>query len=232
MMQSRAPRGIGRLFGGGMPSSFELRRMGRCRYGRSGNGGRVDDSWMGARAVDARLVDRLADGDESALSELYDGHSEAVMGLAMRMLRNRAEAEDLVHDIFVEAWRTAARYDSARGSVRTWLLVKTRARAIDRIRSPRLSRRVGELPSNGRGPVEQPTVENRSDSVRAVAALDGLPPAQRAVLELAYLAGLSSTEISDRLGIPVGTVKSRAAAGLRKLRAALASPMVGAGGAA
>jgi len=184
-----------------------------------------------ARTAEAELLGRVADGDEQALSAVYSAHAGAVMGLAMRMMGRRAEAEDLVHDVFVEAWRTAARFDATRGSVRTWLLVKCRARALDRLRSPRIKRRVAEMPSGlENAVVASPSAARKSDSARAMGALDHLPPPQRAVLERAYFRGMSSREIAEDLGIPIGTVKSRAAAGLRGLRKALASPTSGAGG--
>jgi RNA polymerase sigma-70 factor (ECF subfamily) len=175
-----------------------------------------------SREADAKLLGRLADGDETALAALYAAHSEAVLALSMRFLGSRGEAEDLAHDVFVEAWRTAVRFDASRGSARTWLLVKTRARALDRLRSPRLARRVDrERVERTERVTKQNAAERQSDSARALRAMADLPEPQRRVLELAYLGGLSSSEISSRLGIPIGTVKSRVASGLRRLRETL-----------
>lgn len=175
-----------------------------------------------ARRVDAELLGRVADGDEVALDALYRAHAPAVLALARRMLRSEAEAEDLLHDVFVEAWRNASRFDATRGSARTWLMVRCRARALDRIRSPRLRRRT-DLSEHERArlPSAAVSAERRSDSRRAMAGLAALKPAHREVIELAYQGGLSSSEIAVRLDIPIGTVKSRTAAALRQLRSAM-----------
>lgn len=184
------------------------------------------------RRVQAELLGRVADGDEAALAQVYVEHASAVMGLAVRMMGSRAEAEDLAHDVFVEAWRTAARFDATRGSVRTWLMVKCRARALDRLRSPRLKRRVDGVTLAPPRAENARSAERKSDTARAVTALSTLPAAQRAVLELSYFRGLSSSEIAQELEIPIGTVKSRAAAGLRGLRRSLkGAPDPAAGGA-
>ena len=165
--------------------------------------------------IDADLVAAVARGDQGALASLYDRHSGVLLGLAMRIVRDRREAEDLLHDVFLEAWRSAKSFDPKRGRVRTWLAIRMRSRALDLQKSARVSRNAGDA---GLEMLVDDT-ENRSpDHARVRAALADLGPDQRRVLELAYFEGLSCTEIAERISIPVGTVKSRIAAGLDRLR--------------
>lgn len=165
--------------------------------------------------IDADLVAAIAGGDHGALGSLYDRHSGVLLGLAMRIVRDRREAEDLLHDVFLEAWRSAKSFDPKRGRVRTWLAIRMRSRALDLQKSARVSRNAGDA---GLELLVDDT-ENRSpDHARVRAALADLGPDQRRVLELAYFEGLSCTEIAERISIPVGTVKSRIAAGLDRLR--------------
>ena len=168
--------------------------------------------------VDAALVARMAKGDQTALSALYERHNSILMGLAIRIVRERRDAEDLLHDVFLEAWRSAKDFDPKRGRVRTWLAIRMRSRALDLKKSARVSRNAGD------GGLEvlvddAPVSSPDHGSVRA--ALSDLGADQRRVLELAYFEGLSCTEIAERVAIPVGTVKSRLAAGLDRLRSHL-----------
>lgn len=161
-------------------------------------------------------------GDSDALGDLHDRYVGLLLATGVRILGNRREAEDLVHDVLMEIWHRCADYDPERGSVRTWLLVRLRSRALDRTR--RASRfRVQPLQERDldghRASGDEPG--HGLDHERVRQALLDLPAAQRQVLELAYFDGLSATEIAERLDVPVGTVKSRTAAGLAKLRAAL-----------
>jgi RNA polymerase sigma-70 factor (ECF subfamily) len=185
---------------------------------------RVDDvAGVGlGNDTDGDLVRKVANGDRSALGRLYDRFAPTLLAVGLRIVGEPREAEDLVHDVFLEAWRAAGDYDAARGSVRAWLLMRMRSRALDRRKAPRTSRQVSlepealpEAPSTGEDPSLAP------DRARVRQALSALPPEQRAVLELGYYEGLSSTEIAARVAVPVGTVKSRVAAGLAKLRAGL-----------
>lgn len=166
--------------------------------------------------LDAHLVRRMAEGDRSALSDLYARHSGILLGLALRIVRERREAEDLLHDVFLEAWRAAKDFDPKRGRVRTWLAIRMRSRALDLKKSARVSRNAGDA---GLDVVVDDSVTTSPDHARVRAALGALGPEQRTVLELAYFEGLSCTEIAERVSIPVGTVKSRIAAGLERLRA-------------
>jgi RNA polymerase sigma-70 factor (ECF subfamily) len=165
---------------------------------------------------DAALVARMAEGDRSAMAELYGRHGGILLGLALRIVRERREAEDLLHDVFLEAWRAAKDFDPKRGRVRTWLAIRMRSRALDLKKSARVSRNAGDA---GLDVVVDDSVTSSPDHGRVRAALAALGPDQRKVLELAYFEGMSCTEIAERVSIPVGTVKSRIAAGLERLRA-------------
>jgi RNA polymerase sigma-70 factor (ECF subfamily) len=170
--------------------------------------------------VDAALVAAMAAGDRDALSQLYERHSGLLLGLAMRIVRDRREAEDLLHDVFLEAWRSAKDFDPKRGRARTWLAIRMRSRALDLQKSARVSRNAGD---SGLDLLVDDSESSSPDHARVRKALGELGPDQRKVLELAYFEGLSCTEIAARIEIPVGTVKSRLAAGLDRLRSHLSS---------
>jgi len=169
--------------------------------------------------LDATLVAAMASGDRAALATLYERHSAILLGLAMRIVRDRREAEDLLHDVFLEAWRSAKDFDPKRGRVRTWLAIRMRSRALDLQKSARVSRNAGD---SGLDLLVDDGEPKSPDHARVRAALAEIGPDQRKVLELAYFEGLSCTEIAQRVEIPVGTVKSRVAAGLERLRNVMA----------
>jgi RNA polymerase sigma-70 factor, ECF subfamily len=175
---------------------------------------------------DEALVAAMAAGDRGALAGLYERHAALLLGLALRIVRDKREAEDLLHDVFLEAWRSAQAFDPKRGRVRTWLAIRMRSRALDLQKSARVSRNTGD------GGLESLVDESEGvspDHGRVRRALAELGLDQRRVLELAYFEGLSCTEIAERVAIPVGTVKSRIAAGLDRLRAGLVFATRGAG---
>ena len=171
----------------------------------------------------------LAAGDGDAAARLYDRHARAVYSLALRIVNDEGDAEDVVQEVFAQAWRQAARYDASRGVVGAWLLMMTRSRAIDKLRSARARpdsravddpRVIDEMPAVLRdAPSRIIDAENARLAQRALAEL---PLLQRLVIELAYYEGLTQREIADRLEQPLGTVKSRLRLGLLKLRDALA----------
>ncbi len=171
---------------------------------------------------DATLVSAVAAGDRGALALLYDRYAPMLLAVGQRMLGGRREAEDLVHDVFLEAWRRASGYDPGRGSVRAWLLVRLRSRALDRHRArsaaPVSIDSIDELEERG-AEGEDPALAPDRAAVRR--ALETLSSEQRVVLELGYFQGLSSSEIALRTGTPIGTVKSRVATALARLRAGL-----------
>lgn len=183
-------------------------------------------------AADAALVLAIAGGDRKALAALYDRHGSAMLGLGVRVLRSRRDAEDVLHDVFLEVWRRAHTYDGARASVRGWLFLMMRCRALDRRKSAAFARSTSlevtgldaltsKASSVGSTEASGEAAPNALDHKRAVEALARLPQAQSAVLILGYFEGLSSSEIATELNLPIGTVKSRVAAAMRALRDSL-----------
>lgn len=153
---------------------------------------------------------RLVGGDRTALADLYDRHAPMMLGVATALLANRSEAEDVLHDVFVEAWKRAGDFDAARGTVRARLIVRVRSRCLDRLKAPHRARRVA-LDDAGLDHQAAPTVDPMTRHARAGVrdALAALSPDQRVVVQLAYFQGLSTRDIGVCLGVPVGTVKSR-----------------------
>jgi RNA polymerase sigma-70 factor (ECF subfamily) len=171
----------------------------------------------------AALIGRMAGGDESALSALYDRSSRLIFGLLLRILNDAGMAEEVLLDVYMQVWRQAGKYDRTRGKTLAWLVTIARSRAIDRLRSTRQEEmRKESLDATDWGlhltaKFEDPTVEpERQRIVRG--ALASLPPEQREVIEMAYYLGLSHSEIAARLGQPLGTVKTRTRLGMMKLR--------------
>ncbi len=170
---------------------------------------------------------RVASGDQTALAELYDGSSRFVYGLALRILKDVGAAEEVSHDVYLQVWRQADRYQEMRGDVLAWLFTLTRSRAIDRLRSAGMTRRklhapleeAWSLASEADGPDEDLELSDRRKMVRA--ALLKLTPEQRESISIAYFQGLSHAEIAEKLGLPLGTVKTRIRQGMIALRALL-----------
>jgi RNA polymerase sigma-70 factor, ECF subfamily len=178
------------------------------------------------RVADRAAVGRMAAGDAEALAELYDRHARGVYSLALRILQHPADAEDVVQDVFSQAWRQASRYDATRGVVAAWLLTLARSRAIDRVRARRThAERSIEAATTG-VPDAAPLPDIEVLSVEQVAlvraALASLPLLQRMAIELAYYEGLTHAEIAERLEQPLGTVKTRIRLALARLRDSLA----------
>ena len=179
------------------------------------------------QAADRMALARMARGDQDALAELYDRHARPVYSLALRILQDRADAEDVVQEAFAQAWAQASRYDVRRGAVAAWLLTLARSRAIDRLRSKRArpdrspgERAVADVADAAATPDLQLLSSEQVDRVRL--ALRGLPALQRIALELAYYEGLSHADIAEQLEQPLGTVKTRIRQGMIRLREALA----------
>jgi len=183
---------------------------------------------------DEILVARMAARDQDALSAIYDRYRALVFSLALRILRDRADAEEALADVFLQAWRQAGGFDRTRGPVGAWLTTLCRSRAIDRLRAR--GRRVANLdalaragggredvpaPSPGRSPDEAADLVMRRQRIGA--AVGALSPDQRRALEMAYYEGLSHSEIATALGEPLGTVKTRIRQGLITLRQKLSA---------
>ena len=172
--------------------------------------------------ADEDLISLVEASDGEAFATLYDRHSRAAFSLSYRMMGDRQAAEDLAQDAFLKVWRSAGGYRAERGSVRTWILSIVHNRGIDQLRS-QASRRRTQDRIEASAPRSQPSEafsetwrNSQRDQVRE--ALDTLPPEQLKILELAYFSGYTHVEISDLLGLPLGTVKGRMRLGLKKIR--------------
>jgi RNA polymerase sigma factor (sigma-70 family) len=177
--------------------------------------------------ADQRLMRSFAARDQGAADILYRRFAGRIYGLGLVMLGSDAAAQDLVQDTFVKLWRSADRYDRSRGKLETWVLLMARSLAIDAIRRRVLEVRTLEHVDRPTEADQEPGPDDRAATVdltdRARRAMSSLPPEQRAALELAYLGGKTSAEISDLEGIPVGTAKTRIRAALLRLRELLAA---------
>lgn len=172
------------------------------------------------------LVQAVAGGDTEAFEALYMRHSALLFSLARRILHTPEEAAEVVQEVFLAAWRNARRYDPTRASVLTWLVVMTRSRAIDRLRSrairERVDHRLADQDDSWRPESASGGLLDSERRRRVRNALSQLPLSQRQVVELAYFEGLTQSEIAGRLGTPLGTVKTRTLLAFRKLRRDLA----------
>ena len=213
--------GVGALLAAGLTSpGAGLRRLSSIPVPASN--ARVEDS-----GID--LIRRMAARDRDGLAAFYDRYAGLVYPLVLRIVRDPADAADVLQEVFWEAWQTAAAYDAARGTPEAWLLVRARSRAIDRTRAAR--RRADRIGA----PLEEGTARTAASAdpdpaSRAAdrgvvrGALAVLPPAEREVIELAYYAGLTQSEIAAYLKQPLGTVKTRTRSGLDRLRETLERP--------
>jgi RNA polymerase sigma-70 factor (ECF subfamily) len=171
------------------------------------------------------LLARVAEGDTGALAALYDRSSTMVYSVAVRILSNAADAEEVTVDVYTYLWRSAGNYKAARGTAATWLMMLARSRALDRLRSARARNCV---PCNGNRAHERltlgaPLACNRSmapfdEQIFMKAALNQLPKDDRELLEMAFFAGLSHSELASTLKLPIGTVKTRIGTAVSRLR--------------
>lgn len=175
---------------------------------------------------DRTLIAKISAGDEPAFATLFREYGSASLGLAVRILGDRALAEEVIQEVFLAVWAKASRYDAARGSVRTWVLTQVHHRAVDAVRREEAERRrnANQTPEVNEYQIdeviEESWIASRREDVRA--AIGTLPQEQRLVIELAYFGGLTQMEVAERAGIPLGTVKSRTLAAMKRLRGALA----------
>jgi RNA polymerase sigma factor (sigma-70 family) len=173
-----------------------------------------------AHLSDEAVVALTARSDEVALAELYDRYGRAAYGLAVRVLRDEALAEDAVQDAFLSVWRGASRFIPERAKASTWIMTLVHRRAVDLVRREE-RRRTDPLPEtepDSGGPSAADSTWLHLERERVQAALKQLPDQQREALELAYYGGFTQSELAERLGEPLGTIKSRMFAGLARLR--------------
>lgn len=186
-------------------------------FGRPGQGGAVP----GHGDAEALLV-RVARGDEAAFGTFYDQVASATYGIVMSVVRDPAQAQEVTQEVFLEAWRTAARFDPARGSAKAWLMTMARRRAVDRVRSAQASTdrdaAVGARDAERDYDIVSETVEVRLEQQQVRRCLDGLTELQRQAVTLAFYRGHTHREVSDLLAVPLGTVKTRLRDGLIRLR--------------
>jgi RNA polymerase sigma-70 factor (ECF subfamily) len=185
------------------------------------DGVEIPEDGGNADSADEALL-RAARGDERAFARLYDMMSARVFGLILRVVVDRSQSEEVLQEVFLEAWQTAASFDVDRGRARSWLLTIAHRRAIDRVRAAQASKR-RDLDAGVRDLAERHTevddeVELLVDGGRALQCLNGLPEPQRRVIVLAHLGGYTQREISALLGTPLGTIKSRIRDGLTRLK--------------
>jgi len=177
---------------------------------------------------DRDLLERIADGDESAFRGLFRRYAPTANSLALRVVRQAFLAEEIVQEVFLAVWRDPDKYDAKRGSVKSWLMGMVHHRAVDAVRREEAQRRRAEESIPGAvdhaddpGVVVPEEIGLPEERAAVRRALEDLPAEQRQVLELMYFEGMTQTEIADRLSLPLGTVKSRTLLGMRRLRTAL-----------
>ena len=183
---------------------------------------------------DRALIARIESRDADALALLYDRHSARLFGLAKRIVGETGEAEEVLQEVFLYVWKAAETYDPSRGPVLAWLLVATRSRSIDRVRSRRpagtgTARSLEEAPEAASREDVEADAATREWEDQCRAAIAELPADQRRALELAYFEGLTQQEIADATSTPLGTVKTRVRLGLMKLRERVATYRKGEG---
>jgi len=186
--------------------------------------GRERVSSVSTDAADDRVLLRgVAAGDMEALRQLYARHSAVLFALALKVLSDRAEAEDVLQEAFVQVWKTAGSFDEERGKPIGWLIMLTRSRAIDQLRSRKARTRVTESmardlvkTAEARTPADEASASEAQRAIRA--RLKSLPAEQRLAIEMAYFGGLTQFEIAQQLGQPLGTVKTRIRNGMMRLR--------------
>jgi RNA polymerase sigma-70 factor, ECF subfamily len=184
-----------------------------------------DPSPEGAGTPLAELMSRCARGDEQAFAALYDATARRVHGLVLRVVRDRAQAEEVTQEVYLQAWRTSSRYDEQKGSALSWLMTLAHRRAVDRVRAAEAaSRQDTSYHQRSQVVPHDTTAEAAETSIeahRVRTALGELTGVQRQALELAYFGGYTHTEVATMLDLPVGTAKTRIRDGLIRLRDAM-----------
>lgn len=184
-------------------------------------------TWTGKTISDHSIwsgyIERAAGGDQAAFASLYDASRHLVFAIALRILREPADAEEVTLDVYMQIWRTAKDYNDRRGTVGAWLAMLARSRSIDHLRSrASRARREEPFPEFAQYRSSEPGPERESETSqhrrRVESALQTLPPEQREVIELAFFSGLTHAELADQLQQPLGTVKTRVRQGMMKIR--------------
>ncbi|MCB1985448.1 MAG: sigma-70 family RNA polymerase sigma factor [Burkholderiales bacterium] len=172
---------------------------------------------------DTQLIERIAKQDHDALAQLYQRHVMQMLAVAFRILGSRKDAEDLIHDVFLEIWNKAGDFDAKRSSVRNWILLRVRSRAIDRLRASRQAQKYFSMDEFDESELTRPgpEPEQLAEWQQARSVVKRLPESQYNVVILSYYEGLTCAEIAERCQIPVGTVKSRLSAAIKYLRRVL-----------
>jgi RNA polymerase sigma-70 factor (ECF subfamily) len=185
----------------------------------------VGDALSGMRDTPEERLARIATGDKRAFAELYDATASRIYGLVRRLLIDPAQSEEVTQEIYLEIWQTAGKYKVERGSAMSWMLTMAHRRAVDRVRASQSSRerdsKVGIRDYDREYDQVAEHVEITIEGERVKKALSGLTELQRQAVELAYYGGLSHSEISAELHVPVGTIKTRIRDGMIRLRDAL-----------
>lgn len=183
------------------------------------------------KADDIELVSKIRTGDRKALGRLYDRYASVLLGLTLHILYSREEAEEVLQEVLLQVWRQADRYDPSRASVRTWLTLMARSRAIDR-RRVNMTRKRTVQDAKRYGVIETRVEPEGAHNVwlsqlrrRLQRELRKIPPAQRQIIELLYFGGLTQIQVAERMQVPLGTVKTRNLLGMKKLRRALGADL-------
>jgi len=175
-----------------------------------------------ATTSDLVLVAAVRSGDQGAMAALYDRYSSIVYSVALRVLQDTGAAEDVLQDIFMQLWRNPGAFDASRGNMASWLAVIARHRSIDALRRRRPENDIEDVIVS-----IEPDLASEADHSRAMVkvrgALETMPPPQRSALEMAYFEGLTHSEIAEKTGEPLGTIKTRIRSGLLSLRKVLAA---------
>lgn len=176
----------------------------------------------------ATLVQRSSLGDEAAFAQLYDAVSHRLYGLVVRVVRDPAQSDEVTQEVFLDIWKTSARFDPARGSALGWMLTIAHRKAVDRVRSAEAASRRDQTYHEASHDVDYDTTAEAGqaslEAERVRRALASLTEAQRGALELAYFGGYTHTEVASMLGLPLGTAKTRIRDGLIRLRDTLGGP--------
>jgi len=184
----------------------------------------ADASPSGAASVGdlGQLLKLASRGDQDAFAQLYDATSARVFGLAVRIVRDRAQAEEVAQEAFLEIWRTASRFDAAKGSPQAWMLTIVHRKSVDRVRSAEAATRRDATYERRNQTVEHDSTADAAhasiEARRVRKAMDSLTPVQREAVELAYFGGYTHTEVASMLELPLGTAKTRIRDGLIRLR--------------